>query len=104
HVDTDPIALFHAALFQRIGEAAHRLVQFTVADGPVFAGVVPLPDDGGLIRALWQVTIDAIAGGIELAAVEPARSTRMKVEVPHGVPALVPGQEFLRLFRPELIR
>src|SRR5690606_19467454 len=103
HVDADAIALFHAALFQHIGETADCKMQLVVGDGAVDGGIVALPDESDLITASHQVAIDTVDADIELAAAEPARVAAVEIELAHAVPAFIPAQKLLRLLAPELL-
>src|SRR5476649_21233 len=71
-VDGDAIALCDAQGGQCIRALADAFVELPIAD--VFGAfwVVTLPDYRGFIAASLQVTIQAVAGDIELAVVEPA--------------------------------
>ena len=71
HVDRDAIALLDALLQHRVGKAADFAVQLAVADLQIVRRIVALPDDGGLVGAGGQVTVDAVGGNVEGAVFEP---------------------------------
>jgi len=100
HVDAHPVALVHTSCLQRIGQAADLAVQLTVADGLGVLGVVTLPQQGGLLAALGQVTIDAVEADVELGTVEPAGAAGLQVALLHARPGFDPVQAF-GLFGPE---
>src|SRR5438270_246341 len=70
-IDRYPIALLDATCLQGVGEPAHRLVQLAVGDSPVFARIVALPQDRGLLGMLRQMSIDAVVRGIERPVLVP---------------------------------
>ena len=104
HIDGDPVALLNAARLQNIGHAANMLVQLTVADGFRFARIVALPQNGNLIAARLQMTIDAIGADIYLAALEPT-NLRLGTEarILNLGPARYPIARFC-LLRPKAVR
>jgi len=106
HVDADAIAFFDAAGFQDIGQFADFLVQLFVGDVFAVLGVVTFPDDGGLVAAFFQVSIDAVIGDVEFAALEPFDVQVVLVVTPVAdlVPLLVPAEIGLGLFGPEAVR
>ena len=71
-VDRHAIPFLDAERSQSVRASADPLVKLAVAD--VFAAlrVIRLPDDRGLVAAGFEVPIQAIAGDVELAVVEPA--------------------------------
>src|ERR1700688_1474854 len=73
-VNRDAIALFDAQGLQCIRTLTHALVKLPIAD--VFGAfwVVSLPDYRGFIAASFQVAIQAVAGDVELAVIEPANA------------------------------
>ncbi len=104
HINAHSIAFLDAALTQQIAQPADFGVQFPVSDHLVFRGVIPLPDDGDLIRPLLQMAIDAVYADIELAALEPGDFPFAQIALTHLVPLFVPGQKGVGLLRPEPIR
>jgi hypothetical protein len=72
HVDRDAIAPLDLAVAQHVGPAAHLAVQFAIRDVPRLGRVVAFPDDGDLIAARLEVTVDAVVAGIRGAVLEPA--------------------------------
>ena len=70
-IDGDAIALPDAAAFQHVGETAHPIRKLGIGDVLRLRGIVALPDDRGLARALGQMPIDAIVRDIGDAVLEP---------------------------------
>ncbi|MNZ76278.1 hypothetical protein D3C78_947790 [compost metagenome] len=101
HVDADPIAFLHAALFQHVGQATHMAVQLAVGDLRGFGGVVAFPDEGDLVAALFQVAVDAVIGDVQLAALEPLGLALLQIAAVQLVPGFEPGEEAGRLLAPE---
>src|SRR5262245_11082903 len=81
HVNTNAVALLHAARLERIGEAAYVLVQFAVSDLLIILGIVSFPKDGYLIGAFVEVSIDAVIGHVERGALEPPNMQILSVVV-----------------------
>ncbi len=71
HVDGDAIALAHIPQPQNVRHLAHFVVQFAVSDLLGIGRIVALPDDRDLIAALFEMTIDAVIGGVQHAIFEP---------------------------------
>jgi hypothetical protein len=101
HVDAHAVAFLHATVFQHVGQAADVVVQFVVGDVRGFGGVVAFPDDGDLFAALFQVTVDAVVGDVELATLEPFGAALFQVAAVHLIPGLEPVQKGLGLLAPE---
>ncbi len=106
HVDRDPVAGGDAEVGQRVGGLADEVLQLGVGDRAlVLGGVVDrLADEveGDLVAASGlDVAVDAVVGGVELAADEPLRERRV-VPVQDAVPAGVP-REALGLLGPEAL-
>ena len=100
HVDRDPVTGLDAELDQRVGGLAHLVLELGVGD---VAGVVlglADPVEGDLVAgAVLDVPVDAVVGGVDLAADEPLGERRVvPVEdlVPLGLPV-----ETLGLLLPE---
>ena len=70
-IDGDTVAFLHAVLFQHIGKAADLVMQLLVGDFLVVIGIITFPDDGGLVRSLFQMPIDAVIRDVEHAIFEP---------------------------------
>ncbi|MNC41636.1 hypothetical protein D3C75_904100 [compost metagenome] len=104
HVDAHPVALVHAQLLERIGQAADLLVQLAVAEVPGLGGIVALPDDRGLFAAPGQVAVEAVVGDVQLAALEPTGLPLAQVAMVHAAPGFEPVEEQARLFGPEQLR
>ncbi|MNE62993.1 hypothetical protein D3C80_1583150 [compost metagenome] len=84
HVDAHPVAFLHTARFHCIGQAADLTVQFAVGDGLGVLGIVAFPQQGRLLAALGQVTVDAVVADVELRTVEPAGLAGMQVALLHA--------------------
>ena len=89
HVDDDPVASLDAIRLQDVGEFAGLHMEFGVGEG-AFITRFSLPEDGDLVAALLEVTVDAVFADIELAADEPLRKWAVPLEC--GVPLLLPGE------------
>ncbi len=77
-------------------------MKLAVGDVLVLAGIIALPDDGGLVAVRLQVAVEAVVAGVELAVLEPADVDVVgEVPVQDVVPLLEPVDVFFRLFRPE---
>ncbi len=101
HVQDHPVAGLDAEPLQRVGEAVHLPVQPVVGVGALLA-VLAHPQQGGLVAAVAvDVAVDAVDGGVELAADEPGVVGRL--ELHHRAPRLGPVQG-ARLLRPEGVR
>jgi hypothetical protein len=106
HVDCDPVALLDAIGLHHIGEPAHLIVELAIGDLLVVIGIVPLPDDGGLITALLEVPVDAVVGDVGHPVLEPLdRDLAVEAGVLDLGIGLEPvdslavlGPEFFRLF------
>ena len=100
HVDRDPVTGLHAELDQGVGGLAHLVLELGVGD---VAGVVlglTHPVEGDLVAgAVLDVPVDAVPGGVDLAADEPLRE-RGVVPVEDLVPLGLPV-ETLGLLLPE---
>src|SRR5438552_3874942 len=70
-IDRDAVALPNPPRLQRVGEPANRLVQLAVGDAAVLARIIALPQYRRLLGALWQVSIDAVIGGVERPVLVP---------------------------------
>ena len=94
-VDADPIALLHPELLQNVGEAADLAQQFPVGQAAIVIGVVALPEDRDLIAvAGLDVSIEAVAADVELAALEPADLRFAEVGIQDLLERSVPVQPF----------
>ena len=99
HVDDNAVALFNAPGFQRIGELADIVMQLLIADVFGIAGLT-FKDDGGLVRMLCQVTIDAVIADIHGTVGKPFEMRRLafiQCFAKRGVPV----DELVRLLSPE---
>jgi len=69
-------------------------MQLAIGDGGVLAGLVALPDYGGLVASLVQMAIQAIVADVGFATLEPAQLDRAGVHVvvvtAYGIPFPVP--------------
>ncbi len=79
-IDGDAVALLHAMKMQHVGEAVHLVGELGVGDVARFIGIVPFPDDRGLLGALGQMPVDAIVGDVGDAILEPVDRHVMRVE------------------------
>ncbi len=71
HVDDGAVAGLQSAGLEHVGEAADQAVQFLVGDLALVAGLA-FPEDRDFVLAMRvQVTVEAVVGGVDLAAREP---------------------------------
>ena len=83
HVDGDAVALCYAAGFEDVGEALDMVVEIGVGEAADFAGLA-LPEDCDFVaERAGGVSVDAVVGEVEPAAVEPGGGTHVPFE--HGV-------------------
>ncbi len=100
HVDHDAVALLDAEGFEAVGELAHLVVQFPVGDSGDLT-IVGFKDDRGLAGiAVVQVAVEAVAGHVELAILEPFVERRFGLVQRLGE-GLVPVQVLACMLRPE---
>ncbi len=71
HVDGDAVALLDAVGQEHVCQPADMAVKLAVGDFLVVVWIVALPDDGGLVAALFQMAVDAVDAHIEDAVFEP---------------------------------
>ena len=100
HIDHHAVALLHAALLQRVREAADALQQVLIRDVGDGA-VVGFEDDRvALAVAGFDVTVDAVVRRVELAVFEPRVERRVRF-VEHLREGLVPAERLAGEARPE---
>ena len=94
-VQAHPVALFDAHLLEHIGEAADFVVEHLIGVGAHVFVFLALPDDGGLVAAaVGQMAVQAVIGGVELAAAEPFDFGGAEIVFEDLVPGGFPGQQF----------
>ncbi len=71
HIDRNNIALLDALVFQDVRELTGFFVQFAVGHVAGISRVVALENNGRLVTALLQVTVQAVGGGVQLAVFKP---------------------------------
>ena len=100
-VEGDAVTLLDAVLLEDVGELADLVLELGVGDRARVAGVA-LEDDGGLVAlAGLDVTVDAVVGRVELAALEPLDVGRgVEAPVERRVPVLRPDQRILGALGP----
>jgi hypothetical protein len=100
-VDRDAVALLDAESLEGHGGLVDLAVELAVGEHPRIARLA-LPDDGGLVAPpRFGVAVDAVGGGVELAADEPFGPRHVPLE--NFVVRLDPIQ-LLGLLRPEGFR
>ena len=100
-VEGDAVTLLDAVLLEDVGELADLVLELGVRVRVRVAGVA-LEDDGGLVAlAGLDVTVDAVVGRVELAALEPL-DVGLGVEAPveDRVPLLRPDERILGALGP----
>ena len=103
HVQRHGIALLHAHLLQHIGDLGDLAQQLAIRDGAALVRLVGLVDDGGLVRVLDGVAVDAVVRSVEAALEEPGVVAVGEGARVDGLEVALPGQEVARHFAPELI-
>src|SRR4029078_10885750 len=71
HVDGDAVAFLDAARLQDVGKVFDLGVQPRVGELLVVLRIVALPEDGGLVTAFGQMTVNTVVAGGEVAVPEP---------------------------------
>ena len=71
HVDGHAVAALDAVRLQHVCEAADMGVQLAIGDRLVLGRVVALPQDGDLLGAVLQVSVDAVGRHVQRAVLEP---------------------------------
>ncbi|TNC93694.1 MAG: Acetyl-CoA synthetase [Stygiobacter sp.] len=90
HVDENAITLAHAQTAQQAGELGHLILQLGIGDGTNGVGDRAVIDDGGLSAAtIFDVAIDGVVAGVDLATGEPAIERLARI-IQNLVPGLVP--------------
>ena len=74
HVDTDTVALADSLCSQRIRESTHLNLELLIGKRLAVIGVVPLPDNGGVMRAFWQMPVNAVDRDVQFCVDKPASS------------------------------
>ena len=93
HVERDPVACLQAQVFQHGRELVDPDVQLAVGDRLVRLALrLGYKDQGGLVRLVREVTVDAVVAGVQLAADEPLPERRVR-RVEHRVPLLGPSEQ-----------
>src|SRR5690606_29301382 len=90
--------------FQHICKARNFRVEFMVGQNTGrFGGFVGLPDDGGLLASLRQMTIETVVTDVEFAAFEPTNGyVSFKRSIFYFLPRLHPSKA-LGLFAPKSV-
>ena len=91
HVDTHAITLAHTARFQGVGQTADLRFQFAIRDVLAIGGIIPFPDECGLLGAFWYVSVNAVVADVQFAAGKPLCMARQEIVLDDAVPALIPG-------------
>ncbi len=98
-VDGDAIALGHAQALEDVGEPADLGVELGIGDRPPVSRLrLPVVGDP-LAPSRFDVAVEAVVGGVELAAHEPLGEGQVPVE--DRVPFLEPVEQGRRLAGPE---
>ena len=81
HIDHHPVAFADTLSLERIGKLADMQVQGLVGDLPArLAGFIRFPIQGDRIAIASQVTVDAVAAGVQFAVMKPANMDIIRVE------------------------
>src|SRR5208283_1504452 len=96
----DAVALLHAQVTERAGEARDLVPQLSVGDGRDGIRDRAVINDRPLLTAAGlHMAVDGVIAGVENAALEPPGEGRIRI-VQHLVPALEPS-DLLGHFAPE---
>ncbi|SAK68240.1 hypothetical protein AWB80_03378 [Caballeronia pedi] len=99
-IDHDAVALFHAALPERVGEAADAIEQILIGDVGDGA-VVGFEDDRVVVAAArFDMTVETVVRRVQLAVLEPRVERRLRF-IQHLGERLVPGKRLAREAGPE---
>ncbi|OPZ77865.1 MAG: hypothetical protein BWY79_01000 [Actinobacteria bacterium ADurb.Bin444] len=104
-VQRDAVALLDAELGQAVGDSDDLIVQLTIREGVGVVRVVTFHKIGDLVlvgRA--HPAVEAVVGGVQLAAFEPRDLRIGPVVILDLVPLLVPDEEFIGQLGPEVVR
>src|SRR5690554_5473685 len=71
HVDGDDITLLDALIFQYVGKLTGFFVQFAVGNVAGNRGIIAFENNGGLVCAVFQVTVQAVGRGVQHAVFKP---------------------------------
>ena len=74
HVDTDTVALADSLCSQRIRESTYLNLELLIGKRLAVIGVVPLPDNRGVMRAFWQMPVNAVDRDVQFCVDKPASS------------------------------
>ncbi len=75
--------------------------KFSVGDVLAVCWIIAFPDEGCLISAFWQVTIDAVVTDVQFTPGKPCSLSFDEVELHNFIPGFFPAQEFAGHFSPE---
>src|SRR5674476_350051 len=101
HVDDGAVAGLEAAGLQHVGETADQAVQLLVGDHALVARFA-FPQDGDFVLPRGgEVAVNAVIGGVDLAAGEPFGEGRIPLE--NVGPLLKPVQLLFGQFAPKLL-
>jgi hypothetical protein len=93
-VQGDAVSAFQAGkILEQGGEFIHPHIEFLVGDVLVFLFQrFGNEVNGGLVLVIFQVTVDAVVAGVDLAALEPFEAGRV-AGIQDLIPVFVPGQQ-----------
>ena len=74
HIDTDTVALADPLCPQRIRESTDLNLEFLIGKRLAVSGVISLPDNRGVMCALWQMPVYAVHRDVQLGVDKPAGS------------------------------
>jgi hypothetical protein len=102
-VESDGVALLDAHLGEDPRQAGDFSQELAVGDGAALALLIGFVDDGGLVRVLDGVAVDAVVGSIEATLDEPCSVTTGEGSRADGLEVPLPGEEIACHLAPELV-
>ena len=102
HVDTHTVTLTDSLRSQSVREATNLNLELLIGKPLGVIGVIPLPDNRGVICALRQVPVNAVHGDVQLGVDKPAGSTSGDIGIRDRGPGRMPVEK-LRLLGPKCL-
>ncbi len=103
-IEGDAIAFFDAPCLKGVRQTAHVFMQFRITYVFLFGWAVAFPDDGGLLGAQRQMTVDAVIRDVQRAVLEPADRNVVREAGVFDLRIGLDPRQALALFAPKTIR
>lgn len=103
HVDGNGVTLLDAHLLEHCSQLADFAQKLSVRDCATSCRLVGLVDDGGAVRVLNCVAIDAVVAGVQPALEEPAHIAVLERTILDRLEGDVPVKQFAGALSPELV-